>query len=543
MSKMIMFGEEARKKILIGINKVNDSVKTTLGPRGRTVLIGNGSGSSIITKDGVTVAQSIVLDDEIENEGAKYIREVATKTNYSAGDGTTSSTVIASAMLNFGISNISKYNSVEVKDGINLAMEKVLEFLDKKTIPVLDFKDIKNVGTISANGESEIGELLAKAMEKVGWDGLINIEDGNGFDSELSVVEGMEFDRGYISPYFANQEDLKCVMDNPYILIHDKPIQQLSSIMKILEVVSSEQRGLLIISDGVQGEALSGLILNKKKGILNVCAVPAPEFGELKHNALEDIAILTGGTFINSESGKKLEQVEIEDLGEAKKVIVDSNRTMIIDGLGDDETIQKRIKAINVLIDNSKDDDKEKHKRRLAKLTGGVAVIKVGGKTRTEMIERKYRLEDALNATKASVEDGILPGGGSTLVRAYKFLNDLELGENVSDSVLFGIQVVSQSLIVPIRQILSNIGYDEERAEKVISNILNNNDLLDDTTNIGYDAKNEKYVDMLDSGIVDATKVIKNSIVNSCSIAGTLLTLEVVIVEKLTDGADMMLNL
>lgn len=539
MSKIIMFGDEGRKKILKGVNVISDVVKSTLGPRGRTVMIGKGMGSGLITKDGITCAENVVLEDPIENEGAKYVREVAHQTNLIAGDGTTTSVVLAQAMVNFGYEKLinDNLNPIGMKKGIDIAVDAVIKNLDKISKKVKTTKEIASIGTISANNDTEIGNILAKAMDKVGNKGIITIENGTGFETQLNVVEGMQFDRGYISPYFSTEESLNCVLDNAYVLLYNRPISSLNDIMEILERVSREKRSLLIIADDVNGEALSGLILNKMKGILKICAVTSPSFGEDKNALMNDIAILTGATFINDEIGKKIDMVEMKDLGQAKKIIISKDKTMIIDGVGEKDKINERIKTIQHQIDNSNHPlEKDNFKNRLAKLTGGVAVVKIGATTETEMKEKRDRAIDALNSTKSAVEEGIVAGGGVALLNCISVVNSLyEKTTDISEKA--GIEIVTVALKAPFIQILRNIGYSEEDIIKNIGKIWSYNN-----PRMGFDAKKEEFCDMIKTGIIDPVKVTKNALKNASSIAGTLLTMDVIMVEKPIQGADMVMQ-
>lgn len=540
MSKLILFGKNGREKMIKGVNIISDCVKSTLGPRGRTVMIGKGYGSGLITKDGITVAENITLEDPFENEGAKYVREVASKTNDIAGDGTTTATVLAQGMLQLGYSKLhyskEKFdiNPISMKKGIDKAIGIVIENLDNISKKIETMEEIASVGSISANNDPEIGKILANAMDRVGKNGVITIEDGTGMETQIEVVEGMQFDRGYISPYFSTKEDLTCVLEDVYILLYNKPIQSLKEIISILEETAREKKPLLIIADGVVGDAISGLVFNKMKGVLNVCAVNCPSFGEERTNMMEDIAILTGGKYINDESGMRLSNVSLDDLGQAKKVVITKDKTMIIDGLGQKEDLEERIKKIEFLIEKSEHPvEKEQIQKRLAKLTGGVAILKVGGTTETEMKEKKDRAIDALNSTRSAVEEGVVAGGGIALLNSVYKLDDIEV---IDESEQIGINIVKDSLSLPFKQILINIGYDEEKIESTLALIKSTNDI-----NVGFDAKNEEIVDLITSGIIDPTKVTKNALKNAGSIVGTLLTTEVFIVEKPIEGADMVL--
>lgn len=543
MSKLIKFGSEGREKILKGANILADSVKITLGPKGRNVLISRGLNSGLITKDGITVAENIHLEDPFENEGVKLLREVASKTNEVAGDGTTTATVLAQHMLKVGYTLINdnhnkiNINPVAIKRGIDKTIEIVVKNLKKQSKKIRTKKQIASIGTISANGDTQIGELLAEAMDKVGWDGLINIEKGSGMADELEVVEGMQFDRGYVSPYFATSQsnDMECVLDNPVILLYNRPLNNLKDVLPILEQVSSEKRDLLIIADGIYGEALSGLVLNKMKGILKVCAVHAPSFGDDRIKMMEDIAILTNGSFINNESGKTLTNVTMAELGSAKKAIIYKDKTMIIDGNGEKDAIDKRVDLIKHLIKESDNpSEKDQLQKRLAKLTGGVAIVKIGAITETELLERSDRAMDALNSTKSAVDEGIVCGGGVALLKSILGLKELTF-DNKSEEI--GFHVVKSALSRPLYQILENIGYEPTKIKEVFSGILSS-----DNKNWGYDAKNEEYVDMVKGGIIDPVKVTKNALKNAGSIVGTLLTMEAIIVDKPIEGADLTIS-
>lgn len=543
MSKLILFGKNGREKMIKGVNIISDCVKSTLGPRGRTVMIGKGYGSGLITKDGITVAENITLEDPFENEGAKYVREVASKTNDIAGDGTTTATVLAQGMLKMGYENLylnkvqgrsMNINPITMKKGIDRAIGLVIDNLEKISKKIETSEEIASVGTISANNDTEIGRILAEAMNRVGKNGVITIEDGTGMDTQVEIVEGMQFDRGYISPYFSTKEDLNCVLEDVYILLYNRPIQTLKEIIPILEETAREKKPLLIIADGVVGDAISGLVFNKMKGVISVCAVSCPSFGEERNNMMEDIAILTGGKYINDESGMKLSNVMLTDLGQAKKIIVSKDKTMIIDGNGEKDLIKERIKKIEFLIEKSEHPiEKEQIQKRLAKLTGGVAIIKVGGTTETEMKEKKDRAIDALNSTRSAVEEGVVAGGGVALLNSIKTLENLTV-EDVSEQT--GIDIVKDCLALPITQILINIGYEETQIDGILNKIKESNNI-----NIGFDAKNEIIVDMIQAGIIDPTKVTKNALKNAGSIVGTLLTTEVFIVEKPIEGADMVM--
>lgn len=522
-AKQLIFGEGARQAVLRGITILTDAVKATLGPRGRNVVIERKFGSPNVTKDGVTVAKEIDLKDPFENMGAQLVREVASKTSDVAGDGTTTATVLAYAIYKEGLKYVSAgANAMDLKRGIDKAVEAVVEELKKISKPVVDKKEIAQVGTISANNDSSIGELIAEAMDKVGKDGVITVEEAKGMATTLDIVEGMQFDRGYISPYFiTDPERLECILEDAFVLIHDKKISSMKDLLSILEQIARMGKPLLIIAEDVEGEALATLVVNKLRGVLQACAVKAPGFGERRKAMLEDIAILTGGTVISEDIGLKLENVKIEDLGKAKKIIVDKDNTTIVEGAGDPQKIQARIKQIKVQIDETTSDyDREKLQERLAKLAGGVARINVGAATEAEMKEKKARVEDALNATRAAVEEGIVPGGGVALLRCQKALKNLKL-ENHDQQL--GVEIVKKALEEPIKQIIANAGVE---ATLIVEKVKENKNI-----NYGYDAYAEKFVDMMEAGIIDPTKVTRTALQNAASVAGLMLTTEVLVAE------------
>src|SRR5467141_3436234 len=460
MAKRITYGEEARQAILKGVNKLADAVKVTLGPKGRNVVIEKKFGSPTITKDGVTVAKEIELKDELENAGAQMVREVASKTSDIAGDGTTTATVLAQAIYREGIKNVTAgANPMDVKRGIEVAVKAAIEAIDKMSKPV-EGKDIAHIGSISANNDEEIGTIIAQAMEKVGKDGVITVEEARGLDTVLEVVEGMQFDRGYLSPYFVTDpERMEAVLENPYILIHEKKISAMKDLLPILEQTARQGKPLLIIAEDVEGEALATLVVNKLRGTLNVAAVKAPGFGDRRKAMLQDIAILTGGKAITEDLGIKLEGVKIEDLGTAKRVTIDKDNTTLVDGGGKPGDVEGRVKEIRAQIDKTTSDyDREKLQERLAKLVGGVAVIKVGAATETEMKEKKDSVEDAMHATRAAVEEGIVPGGGVTLVRAAKALDKFDISKDGDSDEQIGVTIVRRALEEPLRQIVQNAG-------------------------------------------------------------------------------------
>ena len=523
MAKRITYSEDARQAILRGVNKLADAVKVTLGPRGRNVVIEKKFGSPTITKDGVTVAKEIELKDELENAGAQMVREVASKTSDTAGDGTTTATVLAQAIYREGIKNVTAgANPMDVKRGIELAVKAAVEEIDKLAKPV-EGKDIAHIGTISANNDEEIGGIIAQAMEKVGKDGVITVEEARGLDTVLEVVEGMQFDRGYLSPYFVTDpERMEVVLENAKILIYEKKISSMKDLLPILEQVARGGKPLLIVAEDVEGEALATLVVNKLRGTLNVAAVKAPGFGDRRKAMLEDIAILTGGKLISEDIGVKLENVKMEDLGDAKRIAIDKDNTTIVTDTDDrarKEAIAGRVKQIRQQIeDTTSDYDREKLQERLAKLVGGVAVIKVGAATETEMKEKKARVEDAMHATKAAVEEGIVPGGGVALLRAIAAIDSLKH----EGDIRVGVNVIRKALEEPFRQIVFNAG-------KEGSVLLNEIRLKGGTW--GYDARNDEVVDMLASGIIDPAKVTKQALLNASSIAGLMLTTEALVSE------------
>ncbi|HVS31854.1 MAG TPA: chaperonin GroEL [Thermoanaerobaculia bacterium] len=525
MAKRITYGEEARQSILKGVNKLADAVKVTLGPKGRNVVIEKKFGSPTITKDGVTVAKEIELKDELENAGAQMVREVASKTSDTAGDGTTTATVLAQAIYREGIKNVTAgANPMELKRGIELGVKAAVEAIDKLSKPV-EGKDIAHIGTISANNDEEIGSIIASAMEKVGKDGVITVEEARGLDTVLEVVEGMQFDRGYLSPYFVTDpERMEAILENARILIYEKKISSMKDLLPILEQVARQGKPLLIIAEDVEGEALATLVVNKLRGTLNVAGVKAPGFGDRRKAMLEDIAILTGGKLISEDLGIKLENVKWDDLGEAKRVSIDKDNTTLVtdtDDKGRKETIAGRVKQIRQLIDDTTSDyDREKLQERLAKLVGGVAVIKVGAATETEMKEKKARVEDAMHATKAAVEEGIVPGGGVALLRAIEAVDKVK----AEGDVRTGLNIVRRALEEPFRQIVFNAGLEA-------SVLLNAVKLKGG--NFGIDARKGtgEPVDMLKEGIIDPAKVCKQALVNASSIAGLMLTTEALVSE------------
>jgi len=516
-AKEVSFGSSSREKLIKGVDTLANAVRTTLGPKGRNVIIQKQFGGPQVTKDGVTVAKEIKLKDQLEDMGAQMVKEVASRTGDDAGDGTTTGTVLAQAIVKEGMKYVTAgMNPMDLKRGIDKATASIIAQLDNISKPIQDHKEIQQVGSISANSETTIGDMIAEAMEKVGKDGVITVEDGKALQDELEVVEGMQFDRGYLSPYFINNGEKQLVeLNEPYILTTDKKISNLQELLPTLEKIAQSSKPLLIIADEVEGEALATLVVNTLRGTIKVCAVKAPAFGDRRKAYLQDVATLTGGVVVSEEVGTTLDKISLEDLGKAKRVTVSKEYTTIIDGAGKPEEITNRIETIKTQIEDSTSAyDKEKLQERLAKLTGGVAVIKVGGATETEVKERKDRFDDALHATRAAVESGIVPGGGVALLRAKTAIGDLK-GDNADQEA--GIKIVLDAVESPIRQIVANAGSSPD----VIVN-----KVLEGDTNFGYDAATDKYGDMLELGIIDPTKVTKTALLNASSIAGLLLTTE-----------------
>ncbi|HEB9324577.1 TPA: chaperonin GroEL [Campylobacter jejuni] len=529
MAKEIIFSDEARNKLYEGVKKLNDAVKVTMGPRGRNVLIQKSFGAPSITKDGVSVAKEVELKDGLENMGASLVREVASKTADQAGDGTTTATVLAHAIFKEGLRNITAgANPIEVKRGMDKACEAIVAELKKLSREVKDKKEIAQVATISANSDEKIGNLIADAMEKVGKDGVITVEEAKSINDELNVVEGMQFDRGYLSPYFiTNAEKMTVELSSPYILLFDKKIANLKDLLPVLEQIQKTGKPLLIIAEDIEGEALATLVVNKLRGVLNISAVKAPGFGDRRKAMLEDIAILTGGEVISEELGRTLESATIQDLGQASSVIIDKDNTTIVNGAGEKANIDARVNQIKAQIaETTSDYDREKLQERLAKLSGGVAVIKVGAATETEMKEKKDRVDDALSATKAAVEEGIVIGGGAALIKAKaKIKLDLQGDEAI------GAAIVERALRAPLRQIAENAGFD---AGVVVNSVENAKD-----ENTGFDAAKGEYVNMLESGIIDPVKVERVALLNAVSVASMLLTTEATISEIKEDKPAM----
>ncbi len=526
-AKDVKFSVDARNKMLSGVDILANAVKVTLGPKGRNVVLDKSFGAPRITKDGVTVAKEIELKDKFENMGAQMVREVASKTNDEAGDGTTTATVLAQSIVREGAKSVAAgMNPMDLKRGIDVAVESVVAELKKRSKKVSGHLEIAQVGTISANGEREIGEMIAKAMETVGKEGVITVEEAKGLATELDVVEGMQFDRGYLSPYFITNADKMTVeLDNPFILLHEKKLSNLQSMLPILETVVQSGRPLLIIAEDVEGEALATLVVNKLRGGLKVAAVKAPGFGDRRKAMLEDIAILTGGQVVSEDLGIKLENITLDMLGTAKKVAINKEETTVVDGAGKKKDIEGRCGQIRAQIEETTSDyDREKLQERLAKLAGGVAVIRVGGATEIEVKERKDRVEDALHATRAAVEEGIVPGGGAALIYSTKALTKLG-GANDDQGV--GVEIVRRALQAPVRQIAENAGFD---GAVVAGKLLEQKD-----TKLGFDAQSEKYVDMFKAGIIDPTKVVRTALQDAASVAGLLITTEAMVAEKPED--------
>jgi chaperonin GroEL len=527
MAKQVVHGEESRAAILRGINQLADAVKITLGPKGRNVVIDKKFGSPTITKDGVTVAKEIELKDSLENMGAQMVREVASKTSDVAGDGTTTATVLAQAIFREGVKTVAAgANPMALKRGIDKAVERAIQEIKRLSKPVKG-DAIAQVGTISANGDQTIGNIIAEAMNKVGKDGVITVEESKTMDTSLEVVEGMQFDRGYLSPYFVTDpERMEAVLENPLILIHEKKISSMKDLLPLLEQVAKMGKPMLIIAEDVEGEALATLVVNKLRGTLNIAAVKAPGFGDRRKAMLEDIAILTGGKVISEDLGIKLENVKLEDLGRAKKVTIDKDNTTIVEGAGKQSDIEGRVKTLRAQIDETSSDyDREKLQERLAKLVGGVAVIKVGAATETEMKEKKARVEDAMHATKAAAEEGIVPGGGVALVRAAKALEKFQInkeGEGDSDEQI-GVNIVRRALEEPLRQIVQNAG---KEGAVVVERVRS-----EKNENFGFNAQTEEYEDLVKAGVIDPTMVTRTALQNAASIAGLMLTTEAMVSE------------
>ncbi|MDX2193151.1 MAG: chaperonin GroEL [Gemmatimonadales bacterium] len=523
-AKELLFNVDARAKLKRGVDHLAEAVKVTLGPKGRNVVIDKKFGSPTVTKDGVTVAKEVELSDAIENMGAQMVKEVATKTSDNAGDGTTTATVLAQAIFREGLKNVTAgANPMELKRGIDAAVETLVEELRKLAVPTSGKKDIAQVGTISANNDQEIGKLIAEAMEKVGKEGVITVEEAKGLETTLETVDGMQFDRGYLSPYFVTDpEGMEAVLENAYLLIHDKKISAMKDLLPVLEKVAQSGKPLLIIAEDVEGEALATLVVNKLRGTLKVCAVKAPGFGDRRKEMLRDIAILSGGNVISEELGFKLENATLADLGQAKRVVVDKDNTTVVDGKGKDADIQGRIAEIRAAVEKTTSDyDREKLQERLAKLAGGVAVIHVGAATETEMKEKKARVEDALHATRAAVEEGIVPGGGVALLRVQPALDKIK---GLTDDEKIGVDIVRRAIEEPIRAIAANAGVE---GAIVLGRVKESKDKA-----FGYNAATGQYEDLVKAGVIDPAKVTRTALQNAASISGLLLTTECVIVEK-----------
>ncbi|MDA9617937.1 chaperonin GroEL [Pseudomonadota bacterium] len=525
-AKDVKFGDSARVKMLQGVNILADAVKVTLGPKGRNVVLDKSFGAPTVTKDGVSVAKEIELEDKFENMGAQMVKQVASQTSDEAGDGTTTATVLAQSIVNEGHKSVAAgMNPMDLKRGIDKAITTAVAFVEKLSVPCADDNTIAQVGTISANGDVDVGGIIAEAMQKVGKEGVITVEEGNGIDNELDVVEGMQFDRGYLSPYFVtNQDSMTTELDNPFILLHDKKISNIRDMLPLLESVAKAGRPLLIIAEDIEGEALATLVVNNLRGTVKAAACKAPGFGDRRKAMLEDIAILTGGTVISEEVGLSLEGATIEDLGTAKKVTLNKDNTTIVDGAGDQKAIQARVNQIRAQIeDTSSDYDREKLQERVAKLAGGVAVIKVGAGSEIEMKEKKARVEDALHSTRAAVKEGIVPGGGVALVRALDSLTKLQ-GDNDDQNV--GINIVRKAFEAPLRQIVTNAG---EEASVIVAKI------REGKGSYGFNAANGEYGDMIEMGILDPAKVTRTALQAAGSVAGMMITTEAMVTDMPKD--------
>ena len=522
MAKQLLYSDEARRKILSGVEQLSAAVKVTLGPKGRNVVIDKKFGSPTITKDGVTVAKEIDLEDPFENMGAQMVKEVAEKTSDTAGDGTTTATILAEAIYREGLKNVTAgANPMELKRGIEKAVEKVVEELGKLSTPIKDKKEIAQVASIAANSDTAIGELIAEAMDKVGKDGVITVEEAKSTATTLDVVEGMQFDQGYLSPYFVTDaERMEVLLEDPYILIYEKKISSIKDILPLLEKIARVGKPLLIVAEEVEGEALATLVVNKIRGTFIACAVKAPGYGDRRKAMLEDIAVLTGGKAITEDLGLKLENIDVDDLGRAKRVKIDKENTTIVEGAGKNQAINARIAQLKKQIEDTDSDyDKEKLQERLAKLAGGVAVINVGAATETEMKEKKARVEDALHATRAASQEGIVPGGGVAFLRTIPSLDKLK----VEGDEKIGVGIVRRAIEEPLRQLVENAGLEGSVVAQRVRQ---------EKTNVGYDVSQDAYVDMIDAGVIDPTKVTRSALQNASSIAALLLTTEVLIVDK-----------
>ena len=527
-AKDVKFGDSARVKMLQGVNILADAVKVTLGPKGRNVVLDKSFGAPTVTKDGVSVAKEIELEDKFENMGAQMVKQVSSQTSDEAGDGTTTATVLAQSIVNEGHKSVAAgMNPMDLKRGIDKAIATAVEFVEKLSVPCSDDNTISQVGTISANGDQDVGGIIAEAMEKVGKEGVITVEEGNGIDNELDVVEGMQFDRGYLSPYFVtNQDNMTSELENPFILLHDKKISNIRDMLPLLESVANAGRPLLIIAEDIEGEALATLVVNNLRGTVKAAACKAPGFGDRRKAMLEDIAILTGGTVISEEVGLSLEGATVEDLGTAKRVSLDKDNTTIVDGAGDQKAIVSRVNQIRTQIeDTSSDYDREKLQERVAKLAGGVAVIKVGAGSEIEMKEKKARVEDALHSTRAAVKEGIVPGGGVALVRALDSLTKLK-GDNDDQNV--GINIVRKAFEAPLRQIAANAG---EESSVIVAKV------IDGKGSYGFNAANGEYGDMIEMGILDPAKVTRTALQAAGSVAGMMITTEAMVTDMPKDEA------
>ena len=521
-AKILKYDEDARKAILAGVNTLADAVKVTLGPKGRNVILEKSFGAPTVTKDGVTVAKEIELEDKFEDMGAQMLKEVASKTSDVAGDGTTTATILAQAIYREGVKAVAAgSNPMDIKRGIEKAVEVVVEGLKEMSSPTKDQKEIAQVGTISANNDETIGNIIAEAMGKVGKEGVITVEEAKGLETELEVVEGMQFDRGYLSPYFVtNAEKMEAVMEDPFILIHDKKISNMKDLLPILEQIAKMGKPLLIVAEDIEGEALATLVINKIRGTLNIAAVKAPGFGDRRKAMLDDIAVLTGGKVISEEMGSKLENAQIADMGGAKRIVIDKDNTTIIDGAGERASLEGRVKQIRAQVDETSSDyDREKLQERLAKLVGGVAVIKVGAATETEMKEKKARVEDALNATRAAVEEGIVPGGGVAYIRTLPALEKMKLeGDEQS-----GVKIVKKAIEEPMKMIVANAGFEGAIiVEKVKGK----------KGDYGFNARTDTYENLVKAGVIDPTKVTRYALQNAASVAGLMLTTQCMVAEK-----------
>ena len=527
-AKDVKFGDSARVKMLQGVNILADAVKVTLGPKGRNVVLDKSFGAPTVTKDGVSVAKEIELEDKFENMGAQMVKQVSSQTSDEAGDGTTTATVLAQSIVNEGHKSVAAgMNPMDLKRGIDKAISTAVQFVEKLSVPCSDDNTIAQVGTISANGDQDVGGIIAEAMEKVGKEGVITVEEGNGIDNELDVVEGMQFDRGYLSPYFVtNQDNMTSELENPFILLHDKKISNIRDMLPLLESVAKAGRPLLIIAEDIEGEALATLVVKNLRGTVKAAACKAPGFGDRRKAMLEDIAILTGGTVISEEVGLSLEGATIEDLGTAKRVSLDKDNTTIVDGAGDQKAIVSRVNQIRTQIeDTSSDYDREKLQERVAKLAGGVAVIKVGAGSEIEMKEKKARVEDALHSTRAAVKEGIVPGGGVALVRALESLTKLK-GDNDDQNV--GINIVRKAFETPLRQIAANAG---EESSVIVANV------IDGEGSYGFNAANGEYGDMIEMGILDPAKVTRTALQAAGSVAGMMITTEAMVTDMPQDDS------